>query len=81
MKVLVKDGEDMTIQEVEILAKLLKSLCILKGGQTLHINGHAIKVKLRINQTQKMNLTQHYLAAVTHDVIMFVSNMQIIDNV
>ena len=35
----------MTTDEAEILAKMLKSVCIVKKGQTLHVGGHAIKIK------------------------------------
>lgn len=35
----------MTADEAEILAKLLKSLCIIRKGQVLNISGHSIKIK------------------------------------
>lgn len=34
----------MTAEEAHTLAKLLKSLCILKKGQTLHVGGYSIKI-------------------------------------
>jgi len=35
----------MTIEEATTLAKVLKSVCILKKGQILHVGGHVVIVK------------------------------------
>lgn len=34
----------MTADEAYALAKVLKSLCIIKKGQTLHVGGYSIKI-------------------------------------